>query len=125
MQPNRFKRQGIPGVTLFAMALVLGMSIPRATAQLTTGTLSGSVRDAQSAAVPGVTVTLTSSSRGTKLPDAITAASGDFVFPNVPPDAYTLEISHAGFKTLRRTGIEVSPGDRVGLGPLTLDVGAV
>src|SRR5262249_20951686 len=30
-----------------------------------------------------------------------------------------------GFKTLRRQGIAVSPGDRVGLGPLTIEIGAV
>jgi hypothetical protein len=106
-------------------ALVLGMSIPRAGGQLTTGTVSGSVRDSQSAAVPGVTVTLTSETRGTKLPQAITATSGDFVFPNAPPDTYTLEIAHPGFKTLKRPGIAVSPGDRIGLGALTIEIGAL
>src|ERR1035438_6290317 len=44
------------GLAMLAMALVLGMSIPRASAQLTMGTVSGTVRDAQAAAVPGVTV---------------------------------------------------------------------
>jgi hypothetical protein len=113
------------GLMMIAIALVLGMSIPRAAGQLTTGTVSGSVRDAQSAAVPGVAVSLISESRGTRLPDAISGTSGDFVIPNVPPDSYTLEITHTGFKTLRRPGIAVSPGDRVGLGLLTIEVGAV
>ena len=31
----------------------------------------------------------------------------------------------AGFKTLRKTGVEVSPADRLGLGALTIDVGGV
>lgn len=113
------------GLAMLATALVLGMSIPRAAAQLTTGTVSGSVQDPQEAAVAGVTVSLISETRGTRLPDAISATSGDFVFPNVPPDTYTVEIAHKGFKTLRRTGIAVSPGDRVGLGPLTIEIGAV
>ena len=113
------------GLAMLATALLVGMSIPRAAAQLTTGTVSGSVRDSQSAAVPGVTVTLSSESRGTRLPDAITAASGDFVFPNVPPDTYTLEIARTGFKTLRRPDIAVSPGDRIGLGTLTIEIGAL
>lgn len=113
------------GMAMLAMALVLGMSIPRAAAQLTMGTVSGTIRDAQAAAVPDVTVSLVSETRGTRLPNAISSTSGDFAFPNVPPDTYTLEISQKGFKTLKRTGIAVSPGDRVGLGALTIDVGAV
>jgi hypothetical protein len=113
------------GMAMLVTALVLGMSIPRAAAQLTTGTVFGSVQDAQSAAVPSVNVSLVSETRGTRLPDAISATSGEFVFANVPPDTYTLEIAHRGFKTLRRTGIAVTAGDRIGLGPLTIEVGSL
>src|SRR5258708_2698316 len=105
-----------------ALALVFGIS--PAAAQLTTGRLSGSVWDPHAAVVPGSTVTLISETRGTRLPNAISGTSGDFVLPNVPPDTYTLEISHQGFKTLRRTGIPVSAGDNVAHGPLTIEVGA-
>jgi opacity protein-like surface antigen len=112
------------GLAMLA-ALVLGMSIPRAGAQLTMGTVSGTVRDAQAAAVPGVTVSLVSETRGTRLPDATSSSGGEFVFPNVPPDTYTLEIAHKGFKAFKRTGIAVSAGDRVGLGNLTIEVGAL
>src|SRR5512146_1485766 len=110
---------------LIAAALLLGISLPRAAAQLTMGTVSGTIRDSQAAAVPGVTVSLVSDTRGTRLPDAISSSSGDFVFANVPPDTYTLEIAHKGFKTLKRNAVSVSPGDRVGLGALTLEVGAL
>src|SRR5690242_14850755 len=100
------------GLAMLAVALVLGMSIPRAAAQLTLGVVSGAVRDAQAAFVPGATISFTSETRGTKLPTVTSDTSGDFVIPNVPPDTYTLEIARQGFKTLRRTGIAVSPGDR-------------
>lgn len=99
------------------------MLVPRASAQLTLGTVSGSVRDATSAAIPGASVSFTSETLGTKLPVVTSENNGEFVIPNVPPDTYSLEIAHQGFKTLRRTHIAVSPGDRVGLGPLTLEVG--
>lgn len=111
------------GLAIAAVALMLGMSIPQAVAQLTMGTVSGTVRDPQAAAVPGATINLTSETRGTKLQVVKSETSGDLVIPNVPPDTYTLEISQQGFKTVKRTGIAVSPGDRVGLGPLTLEVG--
>lgn len=78
---------------MIVTTLMLAISIPKAAAQLTTGTVSGSVRDAQAAAVPGIAVSLISESRGTRLPDAISATSGDFVIPNVPADTYTLEIA--------------------------------
>jgi hypothetical protein len=110
---------------MLATALAFGMSMPGAFAQLTNGTVSGSVQDPQSAAVAGAVVTLISETRGTRLPEAATNATGDFVVPNVPPDTYTLEVAHQGFKTLRRTGIAVSPGDRVGLGAVTIQVGSL
>jgi hypothetical protein len=108
-----------------AAAIVFCLAVPQATAQLTTGTVSGSVHDPQAAVIAGATVTLISETRGTKLPEATTNPSGDFVFPNVPPDTYTLEITQKGFKTLKRGGVAVSPGDRLGLGALTLEVGVV
>ena len=106
-----------------AAALVFCSAVPQAAAQLTTGTVSGSVRDPQAAVIAGATVTLISETRGTRLPNVISNASGDFVMPNVTPDTYTLEINQKGFKTLKRTGIPVSPGDRLGLGALTMEVG--
>jgi len=111
-------------VVLLAAVLILGTSIPRASAQLTLGTIFGSVRDPQGAAVVGATISLVSETRGTKLPNVASATNGDFVFPNVAPDTYTMEVAQKGFKTLKRTAIDVGPGDRVGLGVLTLDVGA-
>ena len=48
-------------------------------AQITTGTLSGSVRDAQGAVVPGATVTLVSAVRGTTT-DTQTSTSGTSFF---------------------------------------------
>ena len=105
--------------------LVLGFGVGPAAAQLTTGTLSGSVRDSQSAAIVGASASLISEDRGTRLPKVISAATGELVIPNIPPGVYTLEVSIKGFKTLKRTGIAVSAGDQSGLGVLTLEVGAI
>jgi hypothetical protein len=112
------------GFAVLVTALTLGVCIPRATAQLTLGTITGNVRDPASAAVEGASVSLISETLGTRLLAVKSVANGDFVLPNVPPDTYTLEITHAGFKTLRRTGVAVSPGDRVGLGTLGIEIGA-
>ena len=93
-------------------------------AQITTGTLSGSVKDAQGAVVPGATVTLVSAVRGTTT-DTQTSTDGDFVFPNVTAGTYLVRVTMDGFKTLERPGVVVSPGDRALLQTLTIEVGTL
>src|SRR5207247_1888417 len=51
--------------------------------------------------------------------------AGNYGFPNVTPDTYTVEVTLTGFKTVRSSGIAVSGGDRVGLPTITLDPGAI
>jgi hypothetical protein len=109
-------------VCTLALAAVLGAAIP-ASAQVTTGSVSGTVKDAQGGVVPGAAVVLISEARGTKSEPATTNATGDFVFPNVTVDTYTIEVTMPSFRTLRRTDVPVSAGSRVTVGTLTIDVG--
>ena len=58
--------------SILRVSVVLSIAVCALTArpvwaQITTGTLSGSVRDAQGAVVPGATVTLVSAVRGTTI----------------------------------------------------------
>jgi hypothetical protein len=94
-------------------------------AQITTGTVTGTVKDAQGGVIPGATVVLVSETRGTKSAQAITNETGTYVFPNVTADTYTVEVSLDAFKAVRRTGIAVSGGDRVGVPAMTLEPGAI
>jgi hypothetical protein len=105
------------------LALIL-VSSPVA-AQITTGTVTGTVKDAQGGVIPGATVVLVSETRGTKSAPAITNETGTYVFPNVTADTYTVEVSLDAFKAVRRTGIAVSGGDRVGVPAMTLEPGAI
>ncbi len=73
------------------VALLFG-AMP-ATAQITTGTILGNVKDSTGGVVPGATVVLVSESRGTKSVPAVTNATGDYVFPNVTADVYTVEVT--------------------------------
>jgi Carboxypeptidase regulatory-like domain len=100
----------------------LGAAVPAA-AQMTTGVVAGVVVDSQSGVIPGATVTLTSESRNTQLTPTVTNASGDFVFLTVPADTYTLEVAMSGFKSLKRTALAVTGGERITLPPLTVEVG--
>ena len=51
--------------------------------------------------------------RGTAQPDADYSGGGDFFFLTCRPTLTRWRSTHKGFKTLKRTGIAVSPGDRV------------
>src|SRR5438128_11718175 len=92
---------------LWVLALLATAALP-ARAQITTGTVSGTVKDAQGGVVPGATVVLISETKGTKSNPGVTNATGDYVFPNVSADTYTVEISMSGFKTLTRKNVKVT-----------------
>jgi hypothetical protein len=107
---------------LLAVLFLPGGWTASAFAQLTTGTIAGSVRDNQSGAIPGAVVTLVSETKGNRK-EFTTDAQGGYVFPNLPPDTYTIEVALSGFKTAKRAGVTVSPGDRVVVPALVLEIG--
>src|SRR5262245_18694504 len=96
-----------------ALAVAVFSALP-VSAQITTGNVLGTIKDAQGGVVPGATVVLISETKGTKSAPVVTNATGDYVFPNVAADTYTVEVSMEGFKTVRRTGVAVSGGDQIG-----------
>jgi hypothetical protein len=113
-----------PRTAAAAFILLLALASPAA-AQITTGTIAGTVKDAQGGVMPGATVTLISDTRGTTSIPVVTSASGDFVFANVAADTYTIQVEMPSFKTLKRSGVTVSPGSRAALGDLTIEVGGM
>ena len=94
-------------------------------AQTTTATVSGTVKDGQGGVIPGASVTLINESRATRSAPAVTNESGDFVFPNIAADTYSIEVAMSGFKTLKRPGIVVGAATRVAVGTLTIEVGGM
>ena len=110
-------------VTLALVALALALGVAPVSAQITTGTVAGSVKDSQGGVIPGATVVLISEARGTRSVPVVTNATGDFVFPNITPDTYTVEVTMSGFRTLRRAGVAVSGGERVSIPALTIEPG--
>jgi hypothetical protein len=108
-----------------ALAICTAVLVPTPSviAQGVTGTIAGTVKDAQGGVIPGASVTLTSDTRGTTVAPVITNSSGDFVFPNVVADTYSILVEMPAFRPLRRSGVEVSPGSRVAIGTLIIEVG--
>src|SRR5262245_21927414 len=95
-------------------ALLLGLALctaPQpALAQGITGTILGTVKDAQGGVIPGATVTIISETQKTMSVPVLTNEQGDFVVPNVTADTYTVQIEMPSFRPLRREHVEVNPG---------------
>jgi len=95
-----------------------------ALAQTVTGVISGSVVDPTGAAAAGSAATLTSETTGDRRA-AHADSAGAFLFSAVLPDRYTLAIEAAGFKRVERTHINLTANERLSLGRIVLEVGAV
>ena len=93
-------------------------------AQTSSGVISGSVVDAQGASVPAIDIVLTQQLTGVKITTK-TDPAGAFVFPAVQPGQYSLSIEASGFKRLETSGYTLSASERLAVGVLTLEVGAL
>ncbi|MBD0371856.1 MAG: TonB-dependent receptor [Pyrinomonadaceae bacterium] len=97
-------------VTLLMMALsITTLSISTARAQTsTTGTIEGTVQDINGAAVPGVTVTVTSPNLITPQ-TATTGDDGRYRVLNLPPGRYTVTVAASqGFAEFKQENVEVN-----------------
>ncbi len=103
------------------LAVSAFLAVP-AQAQLTVGSVTGTVVDATGAVIPGATVTLTNQSTGVTR-EQETSSTGSFAFERVRPGAYSLRVSMSGFKT-HETTVEVNIGKVSSLGNVAMQVGA-
>jgi hypothetical protein len=111
-------------LVLAVILAVLIVASPSASwAQAVTGTLLGSVTDAQGAGVPGATVTATETQTNIGR-TAITNSSGHYVFTNLKDGIYRVEAEVSGFKKVVRDGVPVKVNSTVRI-DLTLEVGAI
>jgi len=92
-------------------------------AQVSTGSLSGTVTDASGAVVAGATVTATHVSTGRALQTMSTEA-GLYAFPNLDVGAYTITVEKAGFKRLSRGNVVIAISTRAAL-DIALEIGDV
>jgi hypothetical protein len=90
--------------------------------QVTSGTISGLVKDPSGAVVAGATVTATEADKGI-IRTGETSGSGEFVFPNLPPGNYTISVDAKGFKKLEKSDVILNVADHVNAGELTLQMG--
>ncbi|HEU4935396.1 MAG TPA: TonB-dependent receptor [Vicinamibacterales bacterium] len=108
---------------LFLIVGALAVSAASAGAQILYGSVTGMVKDAQGAAVPGATVTIVN--KETNLTrDTVTGGDGAYTLNNVLPGPYDVKISLTGFREAIRTSVPVTIG-QISRVDMTLEVGAL
>jgi hypothetical protein len=91
--------------------------------QTTSGSITGTVLDAQSAVIPGATVTAQEAQQKFVFTGK-TNESGTFVFTAVPPGTYTIKVEASGFKALEQAGLVLNANDKMAVGDLRMAIGA-
>jgi hypothetical protein len=92
-------------------------------AQLFPGRITGTVQDAQGAAVPGATVKLLSPATGQERTDT-SDANGQFNFPQLPLGTFRVTVTKEGFRTSVVNDIATAEGQVNNVNPV-LEVGTV
>src|SRR6202166_5420255 len=111
-------------VAIATVTVLLGVT-PQlfAQSQAFTATLSGTVSDPGGALVSGATLTLSDREQGISR-TFTTESSGEYVFSQLPPAVYSLQVTAKGFNTYQQDGISLAAG-QTAQQPLTLRVGSV
>jgi hypothetical protein len=85
------------------------------------GTITGTVNDAQGAAVPNAKVTITEDATGVANPTQ-TNEAGNYTLPTLKPGTYTVTVEAPGFQKAEQKQILINPGQTTAVN-ITLQVG--
>jgi hypothetical protein len=107
---------------VFALISMLALSAI-SLAQVSKGSISGTVSDPTGAVVEGAQVMVTHTGTG-QVTTTTSDGSGIFKIPLLAVGAYKLQISKAGFRVAVISSVEVNPGVDTGLGTIALQLGA-
>jgi TonB family protein len=127
MNPRLFFKQlmgplmriGTP-LSVLLIALILSQA---SNAQALYGSIAGAVKDKSDAVVPGATVKITHKETN-QTRETATSPIGSFNFPSVQTGTYEITVLQSGFKTYRRSGVEVTLNN-ITRSDITLEVGGV
>lgn len=108
---------------IFVLAFALVFSF-QGHAQNISGSITGRVVDQQGAVVASVSVTAIEPNKNVTVTTK-TGDQGDFTFAGLQPGTYTVRVEAPGFKRLERSNVPLDANDKLALGDLALQVGAV
>ena len=101
------------GLVLVSALLLLAFSALTSQAQITRGTISGTVRDENGAVVPGAQVTITSTTSSLTKRDATTDEQGFYRVGALDPGSYNVLVEKDGFARLENRDVVVKSAGEV------------
>src|SRR2546425_7218862 len=99
-------RPGLFRDCLFTLTFTAALSAP-AIAQVDTGAISGTVKDASGGVLPGATVIITHEGQALTL-TTVTRADGTYIVTPIRTGTYSIDVEFPGFKKGARRGVTVS-----------------
>src|SRR4051812_43692374 len=81
-------------------------------AQEVTGTISGTVKDASGAVVPGAKITITNTDKNIVVRTVNSSADGNYTAPLLPTGHYSVAAEASGFKSVVQTDITLYVGSK-------------
>src|SRR5579872_4802645 len=96
----------LTAVSRLALILTLSLFAASALAQTTAGRILGTLTDQSGAAVPGATVIVTDTQRGTSR-TVTTDDSGNYIVPDLQPGTYKIHVEAKGFKAVERLNVQI------------------
>jgi hypothetical protein len=105
------------------LAAVWMICVPAAWAQVPTGSITGTVKDAQGLPIEGVTVTLTNQETSATF-TSVTASAGGYQFEHIDYGLYKVDASKEGFKLGEVTGIRLDASTVYSVKPIVLELGS-
>jgi carboxypeptidase family protein len=109
---------------LAVLVSLVAVNVWTASAQTTSGSLSGTVVDNDDRVIPGATVTIVNEKTGEER-RSVSDAVGAFLFPALPPGPYSVKAELPGFKPLELRNNIVLANNRLAIAPLKLQVGTI
>jgi Carboxypeptidase regulatory-like domain len=107
----------------FAAFFILVLSFSAGQAQVSTGQISGTIRDANGAVLAGAAVIVLD--QQTLQERRVTSdKDGFYLMTNLSPSSYRVRIELSGFKSFRQDSIRLNAGDRLNVSP-SLQIGEV
>src|SRR5438876_6457835 len=108
LSATRMPRWWVTVLSITSLCCCLGVAA-RATAQAVGGSISGTVKDVQGAAIPDVTAVFTNTKTGVTT-TVQTNHDGLYRGSNLQPGVYDLKVTIAGFSTGIKTNITLNVG---------------
>jgi hypothetical protein len=97
-------------ITRTALIAVVLAAVPLVADAQVLGTVTGAVKDASGAVLPGVTVEVASPALIEKTRTATTDGTGLYRIVNLPPGTYSVTFTLQGFNTVKREAVDVTAG---------------